>query len=319
MKQVITLIFILFFNSNLLACYCSYSEFEPNHYFNSKYIFEGEVTKVEECRVYFKIIENYKGNLTDENAYTDTKCDYYCGIMATFEVGQKWIMWGGEKDGTPFYTDGCSRSSIKSKKRDFEIGEIKKLSTIKGYKKFYSKDSILIAEGKVNRQQREGEWKFYDQYGFPKQIATFKNNRIVRQSILFHIPSKHETLPNEFVPQYVGKVKSIKKYDKNRDLESSRIYNQNGNLIVQQLYKNGKKHGHNFANHYSSYYTNGLKNGKYRINHYKTDQIKIEGEFRNGKPVGIFNYYDNGGELIYQLKDEYIEYKEVLNKIENER
>lgn len=319
MKQAITILFILFFRTNLKACYCSYSEFEPNNYFNSKYIFEGEVTKVGDCRVSFKIIKNYRGNLSDEDAYTDTKCDFYCGIMTTFEVGQKWIMWGGSREGITFYTDGCTRSSIKSKKKEFEIAQIKILSKIKGYSKFYSKDSILISEGKVRKKKREGEWKFYDKYGFPKQIATFKNNKIIKQSILFHIPSRHETIQNDFTPLYIGKVKSIKKYNESGDLESSRIYNQNGELIAQQMYKSGKKHGHNFASHYSSHYLNGVKDGKYWINHYPTDQIKIEGEFRLGKPIGIFNYYGKEGELIYKLKGEFLEFKEVLDKIENER
>ncbi len=319
MKQINALIIILFLNSNLLACYCSYSEFEPNHYFNSKYIFEGEVTKVEECRVYFKIIENYKGNLTDEKAYTDSKCDYYCGIMATFEVGQKWIMYGDEKEGIPFYTDGCYRSSMKNKKKEFEIEEIKKLSKIRGYTKFYSKDSILIAEGKVNKQQREGEWKFYDQYGFIKQIATFKKNKIVKQSILFHIPPNHETIPNGFVPSYIGKIKSINIYDRKSRLESSKSYNQKGELTSQQLYKNGKKHGQHFTRHYSCFYINGQKDGKYWINHYPTNQLKIEGAFSKGKPIGTFKYYDKEGELIYEVKDEYLDYKEVLKKLNNER
>lgn len=319
MKQAITTLLFILFGSNVWACYCSKSDFKPNDFFNSKYIFEGEVTKVERCRVYFKIIKNIRGNLSNEEAYTDTKCDYYCGITTKFEVGQKWIMYGSSREGVPFYTDDCSRSSLISKTEDYEIGQINLLSTINGYTKLYSKDSILLAEGVVKKQKREGEWKIYDKHGFPKQIATFKNNKIVKRSIVFHTPWNREMIRYDSVPDYIGKVKSITLYNENHEIDLKRLYDENGVLYAQQLYKNGKAHGHHFSSHYSCYYIDGKKNGKYWIKHYRSDQIKIEGEFIMGKPVGAFNYYDRDGHLICKLEDEYLSFRDVLDKIKNNR
>lgn len=314
-------------NQSVSACYCSKGSFEPNQYFGSTYVFEGIVTKVEECRTYFKIIKNYKGNLTDEDAYTDTTCDPYCGMMVTFKVGQVWIMWGKGNEHYTFYTDDCTRSSIKNKSNGHELEQIQRLSSEEGYSKFYSTDSILIAEGSVKNQQREGQWKFYDEYGFPKEIVTYKNNRVTKKRIKFYIPPpieygndiEHEKIRNGNIPEYIGKVMSIMLYDNDYKLKSEKDYNKEGSLVAQRQYKNGKPDGHHFAKHYSKHYKKGKQEGKYWIKHYKSEIIKTEGNYKNGKPIGEFKYFSEKGELIYKSYNEHLEYMDVHERIRNKR
>jgi len=308
-----------------LGCYCNYSEFQPYHYFNSTYIFEGKVISVGECKISFEIINNFRGELENKDAFTYTKCDFYCGIMTTFEVDQVWIMYGSPLNDKKFYTDGCTRSSLKEKVKNREIEMLKNLYSLNGYYKSYSADSVMISKGTVRNQNRESLWETYDKFGFRKQIVVYKNNKPFTNFVSFYIPPKYfdnkieaEKFKRGIIPEYVGKVKSTVVYDKSGKVKVSNKFNKQGKLIQQNLYKNGKYHGHNFANHYSSHYKDGKRHGQYSIKHYKTEFIKKEGQFDNGKPVGFFKYYNKKGELIYKTENEDLQYKEVLKRIKEE-
>ena len=326
MKRILIVIVLLFISQYIEACYCKNSPFHPDDYFNASYIFKGEVIKVEKCRVFFKIIKNYKGDLSNRDAYTDTKCDFYCGIMSQFNVGEVWLMWGKHREGFMFYTDDCTRSRIMKTVNNYELDQLEKISTQNGFSKIYSPDSICLAEGIVSSQKKQGAWKIYDKQGFIKRIATYKNDKPITKNISFHTPSYAVTPSEEnkkiklgFVPHYIGKVSNIILYDQQDRISSVKYFSREGRLTSQKLYKNGKQHGHIFSDYYSVHFVNGRRHGKYFNKHYKTGFIKCEGEFRKGQPIGPFRYYDENGKLIYEISDRFLEYDDVLKVIKSNK
>jgi len=207
---------------------------------------------------------------------------------------------------------------------------------------------------------KQGHWKKNYQNGNIGYEANFKNNKLV----------------GEYKRYYeVGSIKTIIKYDKTGDKGKAVFYwddgtkmavgnyvNQNikdsiwnyyatdGVLIMQEIYKNGKKNGISkkfwrngktsqevpFENDiingaYREYYESGqklietlYKKGKndglfYR--YYESNRVAIKGYYKNNVMDGKWQYFDNEGKLIQEIiyKDgKPINEKEINEQFKNQ-
>ena len=59
-------------------------------------------------------------------------------------------------------------------------------------------------------------------------------------------------------------------------------------------------------------YKNGVTDGSYILLHPKSKTPKVKGHYQNDLPHGIFEYYDENGQKIYETINQRIPYKEAL-------
>ena len=185
-----------------------------------------------------------------------------------FENGQE--RYRGEfKDDKPvgtffyYYEDGAKSSEV------VYVGQDGSSSTAK----FFHKNGTIMGEGKYLNQQKDGEWKYYDDQSMLSSIDNYKN----------------------------GKLNGMNK-----------VFFLNGNVAAEIPFIDGLKNG-DFIEYFSDgiikmqgTYQDNTYTGKY-LQNYADGKLMVEGEYKAAVKDGLWKYFADDGRLkaqqVYETGD----------------
>lgn len=251
----------------------------------------------------------------------------------------------GKKDKTwkKYYENGVLAEEINYKNSKLHGRQIKSTNSgeqilisnyqndiLHGY--FMQKTSYgeMILEGTYANGLREGFWKDYYSNGNLKSEATYKNNKIIPEGRIANY-SERGVLQNlstfkngmkhgDFV--LTRDDERIELHYKNNLVHgTSKIYDLRNNLKKIENYENGLKHGLTSTFHPATKnliseinFKNGKMEGNTKIfdSKYRTNNNYAEGNMKNNKRDGVWNFYafnSSGSKYYLELK---INYKEGI-------
>ncbi len=132
--------------------------------------------------------------------------------------------------------------------------------------------NIVTDEGYLQNNQPDGIWTTYWHTQLPKQLTSYR------------LGKKHGSV---ITMTPLGKIEKIENY-KNDKLEgTSRLYNEEGMLVEEALFSEGKKHGP-----YTKWYPNGKKEEESSFVNDKRDG-KAVWYFKDGTKAAEYSYSDD--------------------------
>lgn len=204
-----------------------------------------------------------------------------------------------------------------------------------GPTKVYYSSGELLEESTYENDKREGDWKMYYDNGNVKIDGESKNDKHHGEFVFYFENGKKEfegryeegLQQGQWIEYHKdGRIKIIVLYENGKIKEKREMNGVFMDYYITDIpkseyrYKDGKKHG---------VFTEWYDKGEFKRIQTKSDgpgnemqwreklvgqQVKLEGEYRNGEPDGEFNYYNEDGKLI---KTEVYEGGELLETIEN--
>ncbi|GEM_PF-1439177 len=224
---------------------------------------------------------------------------------------------------------------------DYENQVVSAITSIKdgefhGPTKTFTSSGFIKAEGNVDKGERTGEWKFYED-GKISEISTFDlttketdvigfwNSGIVNYEYKLKDGQAHG-IYKEYLP--LGALYEQKEYDlgtqvnkqlnyfktgedflefdysiKDGDLNGETLeYYSDGELYAKTLYENGKKHGKETNYYYDGSlmselnFVDGEMQGEYKA-YYLNGQVREQGYFENDQREGVWRNYNEDGEI----------------------
>ena len=143
---------------------------------------------------------------------------------------------------------------------------------VKSESKVYADSGKLIAEGAYVNQQKDGEWRFYDE-----------ESGVLILTEAYYDGWRHG-LSKSYFPN--GNVQEITTFNMDNKEGLWQSFNEDGSSQSSGFYLGNQFHGEG-----KFYYPNGV--------------LREEGNFENGRKVGIWRTYDDDGYLISEdLYDE---------------
>ena len=156
-------------------------------------------------------------------------------------------------------------------------------------KEYYGHHETLIFEGEYKNGKRNGKGKEYDEYnGKLKFEGEYLNNK-------------------EWIGTGYDENGNIK-YKLNNDKNGNVKEYDEGELVFEGQYINGKRHGKGKEYNYQGYllfegeYLNGKRNGKGKEYYWNSGKLEFEGGYLNDNKWNGKGY-DFFGNILYELKD----------------
>ena len=153
-----------------------------------------------------------------------------------------------------------------------------------GYWKTFYDDWTVHTECYYRHGLRDGFYKEYDEKGNLKKITKFVNDvEQVLESDQKPLVVQHEYYPN-------GKVRREASFRDGRREGVWRDFDEDGNVIKSQTYKNGVLVGEGIVD------TDGKRRGEYK-EFYPDSTLRAEGLFIGGERSGDWKFYYHNGQL----------------------
>lgn len=133
-----------------------------------------------------------------------------------------------------------------------------------GTKYYYTPEGKLLSKGQMFNHLKHGNYEYYYETGKRKTLEVYSNDTLLSET----------------------------------------IWNEDGTLSVENIYKNGKKNGickeYYITGHIrvEQMYVNGVEEGMYR-SYFNNGQIYNEGQFKDGKLSGELKFYSEKGKLTH--------------------
>ena len=159
----------------------------------------------------------------------------------------------------------------------------------------------------VRHGEKHGQYKVYYRDGSVEKATSYKNNRLDGE-----YKEYHENGYIRVSGQYkAGKRVGEWKYGTElRSLDKVEYYNEDGSVLIEYYNHNGivtqVKHIDK-----TGFETTEYKNCDYTIYYSNSDQLKVSGQYKNGKKFGSWKHYDSDGSLADEI--EYGENEEILS------
>jgi antitoxin component YwqK of YwqJK toxin-antitoxin module len=219
-----------------------------------------------------------------------------------FQVGKIYLICASQ-NGKIFYCGGnCdkwTRQVSDDPNLTFEVNLIKEFSDIfknksTGKFSFKNKKGFIIAEGQYKKGEPVKVWKHYYDTGTIKSEYDLKNNITKEFSKDGCIISK--VTKNNNISDYEKYSPTINGLLQTRFVEN---FNEDGSIMeIYGYYDNRRlKSVHsqiNIKNKKSNSWSSGGKTGIYE-EYYENGQIKIKGQYKNRKRVGLWKWYNDDG------------------------
>ena len=159
----------------------------------------------------------------------------------------------------------------------------------------------------VRHGEKHGQYKVYYRSGSIEKMAHYSNNRLDGDYREYH-----ENGCIRVYGQYKdGKKVGCWKYGTElRSLDKVENYNEDGSVTIEYYNHNGiiTRVKHIDKNNFE---TVEYKNCDYTIYYSNSEQLKVTGQYKDGKKFGSWKHYDKDGSLVDEI--EYGENEEVLS------
>jgi uncharacterized protein len=171
-----------------------------------------------------------------------------------------------------------------------------------GYWKTYYPNGSLKSEGNRVEFKLDSVWIFYRSDTTKERMITYQADvRQGKEIIYDKAGRKTEEWKNELgikkgIVYYYYDTGALWKeiqFENNKEEGKGIEYDHSGRIISNYIFKNGFIYQHERINRYNEV---GNKTGIWR-ELYDDQQIKLEGNYNNGKKNGVFKFYDRKGKL----------------------
>lgn len=170
---------------------------------------------------------------------------------------------GGKQKESATYENGVQTSYTEHDENGFLVNEIR-LSGDRyiGTKYYYTPEGKLLSKGQMFNNLKHGNYEYFYESGKRKTLEIYSNDTLLSET----------------------------------------IWNENGTLSVENVYKNGKKNGlckeYYITGHIrvEQMYVDDVEEGMYK-SYFNSGQLYNEGQFKDGELTGDLKYYSEKGQL----------------------
>lgn len=184
----------------------------------------------------------------------------------------------------------------------------------KAQEKTYYDNGKIKSEGKLKKEQKVGEWKYYYESGGLQRVEEYDKKSPNMFTTTYYYPSGKKKATGTWINNKMyndwewfyenGNLSSKGKYNNGEPLGPLEFYHENGNLKERGRIINKQREGE-----WELYYESGKleSKGSYSKskqqgiweNYYENGNLKLKGNYENGLAHGEFDHYNEDGSILY--------------------